>query len=77
MIKNSFMVINDINQCLEHARWLARRFKNTRKDDRELLQIFVSLAGDETTGLLAYVIWRGRSRLLSSLRLTSKLRYDG
>ena len=77
MRKNTPPVVNDINQCLDHARILARGLQNTRRHDCELVQVFNSLAGDKTVGLLAYVIWRGRSRLLSSLRMTPTIRYDG
>jgi hypothetical protein len=69
-------IINDINQCLEQAQYIAKRFEDKNQDDRGLLQIFTSLAGDEIVGLLAYVIWRGRSRLLSSLRSAPSISYD-
>ena len=69
-------MINDINLCLRQAQALARNLHNTRQKDLDFIKAFTSLAGNETAGLLAYGIWRGRSRLISSLRLTGKLRYD-
>ena len=60
-------IVNDINQCLEQARALAK----PHRDNQSLQRAFTSLAGDETIGFLAYAIWRGRSRLLSSLRSKS------
>ena len=57
--------VNDIGQCVEQANRLARRMKDTHQRDLSLYRAFSSLAGDETTGLLAFAIWRGRSQLLS------------
>ena len=55
--------VNDISQCLAQARHL-----NTRHPIR---RVFSYLAGDDTTGLVAYAIWRGRSQLLSTLNRAS------
>ena len=56
MQKQGSTIINNIDQCLEHARML-----NIRNPFRH---IFNCLAGDDTTGLIAYTIWRERSKLL-------------
>src|SRR5215217_5329626 len=52
-------LVNDIGQCVAQAKHL-----NTRDP---LRRVFCQLAGDETTGLIAYAIWRGRSQLISTL----------
>lgn len=62
MKTNRQVLINDIEHCLAQAHLLTD--PHTR---HPLCQIFKSLAGDETTGLVAYAIWRGRSRILSLL----------
>ena len=69
-------MINDISQCLQQAQALARQIHNIRQKDRNFIKAFTSLAGDDTVGLLAYGIWRGRSRRVSNLSLTNNLRYD-
>jgi len=51
--------VNDIEHCLAQARYLNIR--------HPLRRVFSSMAGNETTGLVAYAIWRGRSQLLSTL----------
>ena len=56
---------------------LAKQMSQPQRKEHSLAQAFTSLAGDETAGLLAFAIWRGRSRLLSSLRSTTSIRYDG
>ena len=60
--------INDIRQCLSDAKVLSNQFSNTQCRERRVYQIFTSLAGDKTTGFIAYVIWKSRGRWLSSLR---------
>ena len=49
-------IFSNIDQCLEQARKL-----NTRNSHRH---IFNCLAGDDVTGLIAYAIWKERSKLL-------------
>lgn len=56
-------LVNDIGQCVAQAKHLNIRHPYRR--------IFCKLAGDETTGLLAYAIWRGRSQLISTLNRAS------
>jgi hypothetical protein len=48
------------------AKRLAQRMSPFRRSDAELCDAFISLAGDEWTGFLAYLIWRSRSRGLST-----------
>jgi hypothetical protein len=60
--------INDINCCLKDAHCLVHRINHIRRSDLVLFSAFTSLAGDKVTGLLAYIIWRSRSRLISRLR---------
>ena len=60
--------VNDIWHCLEDAQVLAKQFKNTHYSER-IFRAFTSLAQDESIGFLAYVIWKGRGRGLSSLRI--------
>lgn len=55
-------MINDIEHCLAQAHQLTKG--DTR---RPLCRVFQCLAGDETTGLVAYAIWRGRSQVISIL----------
>ena len=62
MQRNSRMMINDIEDCLAQAHLLTQQ--NTRQP---LYKVFKCLAGDETTGLVAYAIWRGRSQIISIL----------
>lgn len=52
-------IISNIDQCLVQAKNL-----NTRHPFR---RAFCRLAGDETTGLIAYAIWRERSQFLYTL----------
>lgn len=58
--------INDIRRCLMDAKRLAQRMSPFRRSDAELCDAFISLAGDEWTGFLAYLIWRSRSTGLST-----------
>ena len=60
-------MINDISQCLQQAQALARQIHNIRQKDRDFIRAFSSLAGDDTVGLLAYGIWRGRSKQVPNL----------
>ena len=55
--------VNDIGQCVAEAKKLDIR--------HPLRRAFSRLAGDETTGLIAYAIWRGRSQLISNLQSAS------
>jgi len=55
--------INDIRQCIQQAQSLQR----VRERDKRFWQAFSYLAGDSTTGFLAYVIWRGRSNMLTCI----------
>src|SRR5215207_3292864 len=61
--RQASLLVNDIGQCVAQAKRL-----NTRDP---LRRVFCQLAGDETTGLLAYAIWRGRSQLISTLQSAS------
>ena len=56
-------LVNDIGQCVAQAKDL-----NIRHPFR---RVFSRLAGDETTGLIAYAIWRGRSQLISNIQSAS------
>jgi hypothetical protein len=60
--------INDIWHCLQDAKSLANQLSTKHTGDRAY-RAFTSLAGDQTVGFLAYVIWKGRGQGLSSLRL--------
>ena len=60
--------INDIWHCLQYARVLSEKLSHTRCSEERVYKVFASLAGDTTVGFLAYVIWKGRGRWLSSLR---------
>jgi len=60
--------VNDINQCIERARTLAKASHFKHPKYCSLHRIFVSLTGDEETGWLAFAIWKGRSDLLSLIR---------
>ncbi len=51
--------VNDIEHCLSQAQHLNIR--------HPLRRIFSDMAGDETTGLIAYAIWRERSNILSTV----------
>ncbi len=68
--------INDIKHCLEDAHTLAMQIAHIRRIDFELYSAFNSLASDEMTGLLAYVIWRSRSQWIASLRWIDPIGYD-
>ena len=68
--------INDINQCVFHAQQLAKHLEDIQTADLEFIKAFTSLAGDEFVGMLAYAIWRDRSRLFSELRTPPTFRYD-
>ena len=76
MIGKRYLPINDISQCVVRAQALAKGLTDRRCKDRELANVFTSLAGDEHVGILAYAIWRDRSRRLSRLRLDRPFRYD-
>jgi hypothetical protein len=69
--------VNDINKCLDQAHLLVDQLSHPDGKEHSLARVFKSLAGDERTGLLAFAIWRGRSRLLSNLSTTAPIRYDG
>lgn len=56
--------INDFNHCIEQARTLRR----VQESDKRLRQAFSYLAGDSTIGFLAYIIWRGRSNMLTLIQ---------
>lgn len=58
--------INDFWQCLQDAQYLADQLSDTRQNKR-VYRAFTSLAGDKTIGFMAYVIWKGRGRWISSL----------
>ena len=51
----------DVVDCVKQAHDLARRMANIRRQDQGLRRAFASLAGDETVGLVAYIIWRSQS----------------
>jgi len=56
VIRPNRVLINNIEHCLAQAQHL-----NIRHPIRI---VFNHLASDETTGLVAYAIWRGRSNFL-------------
>lgn len=55
--------VNDIEHCVAQAHLLAQHIHQPQRQEHALARAFTSLAGDETTGLLALAIWRGRSQL--------------
>ncbi len=57
--------LNDISHCIEQAHLAANMLRNNRRPMKRLSDAFKHLAGDETIGILAFAIWRGRSGLLS------------
>jgi hypothetical protein len=57
--------INDFKICVQQARSLQR----IQESDKRFLQAFSHLAGDRTTGFLAYAIWRGRSNMISLFKM--------
>ena len=57
--------INDISHCIQQAQSL----QSIPESDKRFYQAFTHLAGDRTTGFLAYAIWRGRSNMLSLFRI--------
>lgn len=59
--------INDFNTCVQQAQSLQK----IQESDKRFLQVFSHLAGDRTTGFLAYAIWRGRSKMLHLFRIPS------
>lgn len=59
--KNMKTPINDFIHCVQQARSL----QNNQESDKKIWQVFTRLAGDSTTGFLAYAIWRGRSNMLT------------
>src|SRR5687767_13601894 len=63
MQRQARVLINDIGQCVAQAKDLNIR--------HPLRRVFARLAGDETTGLIAYAIWRGRSQLISNIQSAS------
>lgn len=69
MRKQNRLPVNDIDHCLEQAQHLNIR--------HPLCRAFSYMAGDETTGLIAYAIWRGRSQLLSTLFRASDQKLSG
>jgi hypothetical protein len=66
--KSTLCPVNDINQCIERARTLAKASHIKHPKYGSYRRIFVSLTGDEEIGWLAYAIWKGRSDLLSLIR---------
>ena len=66
--RKSKQSVNDIWHCLEDAQVLADQFKKTCPNEKRIFHAFSSLAQDESVGFLAFVIWKGRGRWLSSLR---------
>lgn len=62
MSRNNRGLVNDIEHCLAEAQQIANPHIR-----HPFCKVFRHLAGDETTGLVAYAIWRGRSRIISIL----------
>jgi hypothetical protein len=56
--------INDFIHCIRQARSLQK----IQESDKKLWMAFSHLAGDSTTGFLAYAIWRGRSNMLTLIQ---------
>jgi hypothetical protein len=71
MKTNSHYPINDIGHCLMQAQILTQKMRDMECNDWSLCQAFIALADDESTGFLAYAIWRGRSPFVSILQKTS------
>ena len=59
--------VNNIDSCLQQAQVISRKLDDPQQKDGHLCHVFSLLAGNATTGLLAYAIWRGRSELFSHL----------
>jgi hypothetical protein len=59
--------INDIRECVKQAQAITNSQLDCHHKDQVLCRIFATLAGDERVGFLAFIIWRSRSRLISSL----------
>lgn len=58
------LIVNDIGQCIALAKLIKSQVQDSHKKDLRPYQAFISLSGDEKTGLLAYTIWRSRTCLL-------------
>jgi hypothetical protein len=63
-MKNMNIPINDFIHCVQQARSLQRH----QESDKKLWMAFSHLAGNSTTGFLAYAIWRGRSNMLTLIQ---------
>lgn len=63
--------INEISQCIRQAQALANRIQDIRHNDKPLCRAFISLAGDQVTGFLAFAIWRGRLNMVSFIQYAS------
>lgn len=62
----SLVPVNDIQHCLVQAHNLSQHIHKPDHRDHSLVQVFISLAEDNTTGLLAFAIWRGRSHFYNT-----------
>jgi len=67
MTNKSEIPVNRIEDCLSQAISLNKKIRHQPR----FFQIFKNLARDETTGLMAYAIWRTRSKLFSVLHRAS------
>lgn len=65
--KNMKTPINDFIHCVQQAQSL----QSIQESDNKLWQVFSRLAGDSTTGFIAYAIWRGRSNMLTLIQSTT------
>lgn len=65
MSNKSTYAINDIRLCVQQAHQLANHIQRGDNKERALYRAFTSLAGDKRIGLVAFILWRGRSHLLS------------
>ena len=61
--------VNDIRHCLEDAQVLVKHFNKSQHNEKRIFHAFTTLAQDEAVGFLAYIIWKGRGKGLSSLRI--------
>lgn len=81
MREPDLMPIVDIKECVEQARQFSKPVGCNKPSHNRLQRAFISLAGDEVVGLIAYAIWRlrtGHHRRIGNCFLKSpvSIRYD-
>ena len=68
--------LKDISHCIEQAELIVNMLRNNQRPSKRLSDVFKHLAGDDTIGILAFAIWRGRSGLLSHIQAASDNKED-